>query len=89
MAVCAIVFEVLVAVLEQGTEWLWCVVDDVGVVDGADGAVATGDVASDGGDDGLVGVSLAYMPVSQMLGGSVDVLHCSVDVAGCRWVPSV
>ena len=49
------------------------VVDDVGVVDGADGAVATGDVVSDGGDDGLVGVSLACMPVSQMLGGSVDV----------------
>ena len=47
--------------------------DVVGVVDGADGAVAMGDVAGDGGDDGLVGVSLACMPVSQMLGGSVDV----------------
>ena len=49
------------------------VVDNVGVVDGADGAVAMGDMVGDGGDDGLVGVSLACMPVSQMLGGSVDV----------------
>jgi hypothetical protein len=56
-----------------GDEVVVVVVDVVGVVDGTDGAVARDDVAGDGGDDGLVGVSLACMPVSQVLGGSVDV----------------
>ena len=47
--------------------------DVVGVVDGADGAVARGDVAGDGGGDELVGVSLVCMPFSQVLGGSIDI----------------
>ena len=49
------------------------VVDAVVAVDGADGAVARGGVAGDGGGDRLVGVSLACMPVSQLLGGLVDI----------------
>ena len=47
--------------------------DGVGIIDGVCGAVARGDVAGAGGDDELVGVSLACTPVSQVLGGSVDV----------------
>jgi hypothetical protein len=58
---------------EAGAENVVAVVNVVGVVDGTDGAVARDDVAGDGGDDGLVGVSLACVPVSQVLGSSVDV----------------
>jgi hypothetical protein len=56
------------------------VVDGVVIVDGsvdvADGGcdgIVSSDVARNGGVDRLVGVSLACMPVSQVLGSSVDI----------------
>jgi hypothetical protein len=43
------------------------------VVDDVVAGVTSGDVAHVGGVDGLVGVSLACMPIPQVLGGSVDI----------------
>ena len=79
--------------------------DDDGVVDGADGGcvgVVSSDVAASCGNDGLVGVSLACTPVSQVLEVSVDVpasfsrrggsslgavcITASTVVAGVVWV---
>jgi hypothetical protein len=65
---------------EAGKEVLVVVVNVVGSVDGsvdvADGScdgIVNSDVARNGGVDRLVGVSLACMPVSQVLGSSVDI----------------
>jgi hypothetical protein len=46
------------------------IVNDVGIVDGGCGAIARGDVVHVGGVNRL---SLACTPVSQVLGGSVDI----------------
>ena len=58
---------------EAGDGVVVAVVDNVGNVDGGCAGVVSNDVADIAGVDRLVGVSLACMPVSQVLGSSVDV----------------